>query len=86
MAKNGKNLQGFLGPVAPPEPDTRKDSVIAFRVTGAEFQRLLAEVEKPRIVGIASPNDFARKLILDFFAHRVVYLTRQDRIANPSLK
>ena len=61
----------------------RRDAVISFRLQEAEKTRLEEYYRKHPAVGVRSPADYARKVVLDFLDGQLPYLNRQAESVNP---
>jgi len=63
--------------------DNTKERVVAFRIPDNLASNLETKAVEPKIIGIRSGNQFARKLVIDFLAGRLVYLNPADRKRDP---
>lgn len=61
----------------------RKERIISYRIPAASSTELEKLSVNPKVVGIRSANQFARKLTLDFLSGRLVYMSAGDRTRDP---
>ena len=69
----------------PMKPKEAPEKIVAFRLDGTHGQDLDRVAIKNKIVGIASGNQLARKLVLDFLQGRLLYPNPDDLHRNPNL-
>jgi hypothetical protein len=67
-----------------PKDKELTEEVIAFRVTRINAELLRRQVGDLRVVGVRSHHQLSRKIVLDFLAGKLAYLTTQDRFENPA--
>lgn len=60
-----------------------KERVVAFRLPETLAIELDKQAQSSMVVGIRSGNQFARKLVIDFLAGRLHYLSKGDRTHDP---
>lgn len=63
-----------------------KDKVTAFRLPPDVQAELTARLTSLGIVGISSVAELARKIVTDWCDGKLVYLSKQDMLANPVLR
>ncbi len=61
------------------DKNTVKPTVISFRITAAQTKTLDAIRTRQQVIGIKSSNQYARKILSDFLAGRVVYKNPKDQ-------
>lgn len=74
MAKKEKSTTSK--PVAEKE---LRPTVISFRITEAQTEKLTANFENDSALGVRSHNQYARKVVADFLAGRLVYKNPEHR-------
>lgn len=68
------------------KPRENKTGVYIFRLPTSDDKKLDDQFQGRKIVGIASKNLFARKIILDYLSGQLVYIDPAARLDNPLLK
>jgi hypothetical protein len=58
---------------------------VIFRVTYADRSLLSDQVDELRIIGVRTPNQLARKVVLDFLRGKLVYLHESDKHQRPEV-
>ena len=59
------------------------DAQVIFRITNADLSVLDDQVNTLRIIGVRSPNQLARKILVDYLRGRLVYVHESDRHQRP---
>ncbi len=62
-----------------------KPVVVSFRLTSAQHTLMVDGISKNPIVGIRSENQYARKLVCDFLAGKLVYTKPSDRLIDSDI-
>ncbi len=62
-----------------------KPKVISFRLTQAQHGKMVTDIDKAPIVGVKSENQYARKIVRDFLAGKLVYKNPNDRLMDTDI-
>lgn len=74
MPKKAKSTTPKLSPEKSLRP-----TVISFRITEAQTEKLHENFENDSALGVRSSNQYARKVVADFLAGRLVYKNPEHR-------
>ena len=62
--------------------NTIKPTVVSFRITDKQEKTLDAIQDRDPVINIKSRNQYARKIVSDFLAGRLVYKNAKDRLTD----
>jgi hypothetical protein len=63
-----------------------RSAIFAFRLTEKDAKALEDRMQLAPVIDIASKEQFARKVVLDFLHNRLIYLNPHDQKINPELE
>jgi hypothetical protein len=64
---------------------TLKEHIISFRIPDDQAELVIKMLREQPILGVRSPNQFFRKLGLDFIAGRLAYKNPEDYYSDTTL-